>query len=515
MEILSFLAPFFAKYFAFFTFFPLALAAFGNKNDSEKNDSEPSDSEPSDDDRADSELLADFRFNINELMQDRSVDRDALKSRIGRLEERIASGEENVEEPLTQDYLTLAIESQDEEDFDEALEYYLRAIRTLKQAIAKRPSSERTRMLGLARLSYAVMLNDIGKWAEALVEYRNAAEAMAQLAESGDLEARLDLAGIHLNVATIHFELGDTTGDRTPVLERIEKVRTGFESLLGTEKEDEARFYLAKALTLESSVHEEEENFEAAARTVREAVALLRTLTDAGHDEYRADLASALAEAAELSMYDPLDGTPTLEQALPAASEAAALFREQVSSGRPDLCADLFDIALTEAKLLFQLGRGDEALAAYNRLIDSFDSFRESTSAEMLVHLAQAHSGRANALTKFGQDQFLDVQNDLTTAIELYDHALIIEQTLPDADTDEGHERTSQLRLLQMFDRIGRGSNAVVRLADLPSAENDLRTAKETFDDLAEYLDEEKESFRDILDELAGYIADAKKDAKK
>lgn len=502
MEILSHLPQFFLKFLALFAFFPLALAVFSNKNGP---------GEPSDDDRADSELLADFRFNINELMRDRSIDMDALKSRVGRMEERIASGEENVEEPLTQDYLTLAIESQDEENFDEALEYYLRAIRTLKQAISKRPSLERTRMLGLARLSYAVMLNDIGKWAEALVEYRNAAKAMAQLAEQGDLEARLDLAGINLNVATIHFELGDTTGDRTPVLERIEKVRAGFESLLGTEKEDEARFYLAKALTLESSVHEEEENFEAAARTVREAVTLLRALTDVGHDEYRADLASALAEMTELSMYDPTDGSPTLERALPAATEAVALFREQVTSGRPDLCADLFDIALTEAKLLFQLGRCDEALAAYNLLTDSFDSFRESSSAEMLIHLAQVHSGRAAVLIKFGQEQFQDAGTDLTAAIELYDHALLIEQTAPDADTDEGRERCLRLRLLQMLDRISRGGNSAVRLGDIPNAEEDLRLARETFDSLAEYLTEEKDDFRDILNELAGFIADAKK----
>lgn len=473
--------------------FPMALAA-ARSGDAPKNADEPNDSdEPAD-------ILSDFQLSLDDLIRG-DEDLEQVRSRIDDLTEKMNAGQENLEKPLLHDYLRLALESQEEEKLDDSLAYFHQAIRVLKKSAQKRYSTGLARMVGLARLSYAITLNDLGRWEEALVEYGKAEGVMASLAEMGDLEAQLDLAGIRLNVATIQFEIGKTE----EALTLLDRVKSDFSALSGTDKEDEARYYLAKAILLIASIEEDRGQERESVERMKEAIAIYRGLTEEGKVKYKYDLACAVASLAELSRYDFDDGSFRPEPALSLITEAVELFQESIVAGRTDACVDLLEISLLKGKHLFEMNRCEEAIALYDDLIETYGEFRSGDTPALLANLASAYSWRGNARRQL--KDLAPALADLNEAIGLFDQTLAAMSHSCDVDDchcEEHFQRfgvqTEQMLAYQLragiFAALGRRAEA----------EADCHVIDKMLESLRDYLDDEYESFRVMAIELRKQI---------
>ena len=128
------------------------------------------------DDESEDDMEADFEFDLRKAFEDEEKTRLELADRIQENEKRLAAGETGFEKTLAQDYLACALDFQEEEEFEKTTEFLDRAVDLLSKMAAENPSEEWTRMLGLARLTYGVVLNDQGMWSEALAEYSSAEE---------------------------------------------------------------------------------------------------------------------------------------------------------------------------------------------------------------------------------------------------------------------------------------------------------------------------------------------------
>jgi len=503
------------------------------------------------DDEADEALMADISLNMGDLAAGSGEDAEVLRQRIESNRAFFRDGDNDVAEELAQDCLTMALEGSETEE--ESSDWYQQAIDVLEEVIRREESPERIRMLGLTRLSYAVMLNDSGLWTEALGEYEKAACSMKRLADAGDVEAKLDLAGIELNRVTIQFETQDQPENSQTLLKNIAAARERFESLLTGSQKTEASFYLAKTLLLEASILDQAEQNIEANDACRRGCDLLRELVEAGHEEYRSEFAESLAIYAERLMDDPETGEYQPKAALPAAQESAAQYRRLLDAGDSSVMADTFDTGLMEAKLLFDSGQNSAAVETYNRLETRFTLLEEANIPEILTRLASLYSGRGSARRK--EERFAEAQNDWTKAIELRGRVLSAPREYQCGHHHEGHggecqcghhhedhggecqcghhheghegecqcghhhegregecqcghhhDHQPQVMLDQILDRILRAETSIL-LRDRETAQSDYNRVDADLTRLSGFLAEEYPAYRALADELARNIA--------
>ena len=176
-------------YSLFWTFFALSVpflfaGVFDNSSDGKDLENDHRDDDSSSDE-------ADFNINAKDVLQYQE-DQEKLNARINEIAAELeadskpdAEKQITLQKELAQALLSRALGYQEAEDFEESLVDFRHAIDILTKVCKEDYSSETARMLGLAHLSYAVVLNDCSAWDEASKEYKNAAELMRPLAEQG------------------------------------------------------------------------------------------------------------------------------------------------------------------------------------------------------------------------------------------------------------------------------------------------------------------------------------------
>ena len=393
-------------------------------------------------------------------------------------------------EELADDCLTMAVSAQDEGEVTESTDWFARAIEVLEKRIAQGQTDDLIHRLGLAHLGFAVMLNDEEKSDEALEEYQKAAAVLTPLADAGKEDVALDLAGVELNICTILYSLGPDSWDWKGRLltDRIAGVLARFKSLSGSE----ALFYSAKPLMLRAAVLEGESPADSLDAS-RQAADILRSLVRDGKQEYKSDLAESLAILAERAKEFFPDDKARLSEALPAAHEAAKIFREFAESGNLLNGHDEIDALLIEAYLLESLGRPEEALDLYENILDEVRPYGNE-SVDILTRSAECYSSRAKLERKL--ERFDEARGDWGLAIELYQ--IILEQPF-DGEDEEQVDFVSGTRLSQMLDRI-QHAEVSLSLGDESSAAEDCRLAQEALDSLAGYLGDDYAGYRKIFE---------------
>ena len=389
-------------------------------------------------------------------------------------------------EELADDCLTMAVSAQDEGEVTESTDWFARAIEVLEKRIAQGQTDDLIHRLGLAHLGFAVMLNDEEKSDEALEEYQKAAAVLTPLADAGKEDVALDLAGVELNICTILYSLGSDAWDWKGRLltDRIAGVLARFKSLSGSE----ALFYSAKTLMLRAAVLERESPVDSLDAS-RQAADILHSLVRDGKEEYKSDLAESLAILAERAKEFFPDDKARLSEALPAAHEAAKIFREFAESGNLLNVLDEIDALLIEAYLLESLGRPEEALDLYENILDEVRPYGNE-SVDILTRSAECYSSRAKLERKL--ERFDEARGDWGLAIELYQ--IILEQPF-DGEDEEQADFVSGTRLSQMLDRI-QHAEVSLSLGDESSAAEDCRLAQEALDSLAGYLGDDYAGYR-------------------
>ena len=460
------------------------------------------------DDRADADLLADFEVNLRELAGEtgNADDAAALRERIDAAEKQLASGEEIPVKTLCQDYLTLALEAQEEDQTEEALPYFHRALELLSDAARRNDSAELLRMYGLARLSHAVALNDLGRWEEALTEYSASEKTLSQLADDGDSEAQLDLAGVRLNVATIRFEQGDAE----EALKLLDEVENDFIALAETEQASEALFYRAKTNLLAASILEQIDRGGEAAPRLENAVRFFRELIADGHSEYQTDLADALQSLAEHWSEEPRAGADPLAP----ISEAVELYRETISRGASEAYFDLLGATLMKGALLTERSRFADALALYDESLELFAPLSKTGEPTALYQLAELYEGRAEARSQSGNrsgaiddySEGISLREQLLRLLDADDH--------DECDHDDCHDpdchHADELRFdaqVSLMTALGNRSKSLALEENRTAALYDCRRAVEILEALRDYLGDDYDEFRVMFERLEERIS--------
>lgn len=399
------------------------LATIGGSDSNDDGNEENDEEEDWDDEDDDFDPDFDFKFSKKELQEFEEMIAQT-NARITELVDVLDENPENrqeVEDELVRLYLSRAARYQEEEEFDRAAEDYAAAFGRIEEYVDSYGESvDMLKQLAAARLNYGILLNDCGDLDEADRQYALCEETNEKLAAFGDGEAKLDLVGVKLNRAAIEFERGNRSSGLNALDDAIEEFQRIAEA--DHERNDEACFYLAKALVTKADylrAELDDDDFDSpdateARAASKRAVDVYRTLVNAGHTNYKRDLADSLVAWVATS---PKRSHEDVVAAVNALGEACQAFDSAVKCGEVDAVVDLFDATLQRADLLWGSDHKKEALAVYETFIETFDVLANSDELPMLEGLAVAYQRRAQI--QKGVVKIDKTINDLAMAINL------------------------------------------------------------------------------------------------
>ena len=445
---------------------------------------------------------ADIELDLKRAFKDESEAREKLVRRINIAEKAHEAGEPVDYVSLAQDYFTLALEAQEEDDYVTAGKWLEKAIKLLESVPF--PTDDMVLILAQAHLSYGVVLNDQGIWSDALAEYGAAESLLGKLSEIGNLDARLDLAGIRLNIATIRFE----QGDYPDAIAAFEQVKSEFASLFGTSKEDEAYYYLAKTYMQEASIYREMGEDEKSIQRLEEVIALYRKMIERGDAEQSVDLAEALAVYAQTL---ECSGQRSAEEILPYIEESVIRLREGVGAGRADVCPELLNASVMQGRLLNYMDRWSEAEESLTETAEIFDAIRETDDPEALLSLITLYDERGKS--RYAQGKYDEALADFDMASET---AVRLPADFYDAhDENHDHEHHDEcdcgcghlhvLRaegLLKLFSVCVNRSKTLNILGRVEEAKKECSEAGAILPQVKEYLEDDYQGYRDIYEAL-------------
>ena len=344
-------------------------------------------------------------------------------------------------EELAQCYLQNAARAQEEGESERASDYYAAAFARYEECLNEFGEERETlRHYAAGQLNYAILLNDDGDLEDADEAYLAAQETTQKLVDMGDHEASLDRAGIKLNRASIAFELNQ----RSRSFDMLDETAEEFQALVAGQmsQSPEAYYYLAKTYMTKASflsstspdVDASSPNVVEACELASKAVEIFRTLVNAGHTQYRRELADALVIVVELS---PQSEKTQLDAALALLDEAKREYEACVAIGESEACPDLFTAVMERAELLERLGRAADAAAEYDFVVDAFASFADSNDLPAVEGLARAFQRRA--MLRKSPKTRKSLLSDLDHAIHL--HLQVADSliySLSDAESDGG-----------------------------------------------------------------------------
>lgn len=425
-------------------------------------------------------------------------ERQELLDRIAVAESARDAGEETDVISLAHDYFTLALEAQEVDDYEKTGEILEKVINLL--GTVSFPTDEMILLLAQARLTYGIVFNDQGMWNDALAEYDTAESLLEKLSDAGNLDARLDLAGIRLNIATIKFELGEYSDS----MAAFEQVKSDFASLFGTPKEAEAYYYLAKTYMQEALVCREIGEDEKGIQRLEEGIALYRKMIEQGDAEQSIDLAQALAV---YSQTIECSGGKEPAEILPFVEESIARLREGIGAGRADVCPDLLTISVMKGRLLNYLDRREESEEFLTETAEIFDGVQETDDPEALLTFITLYDERGKS--RYARENLEEALADFTEA------AQIAARLPPDFYENYGHGHDCDdecccghlhvLRaegLLDLFSVYVNRAKVLRLLNRLDDAKGDCAEAAKILSQVKDYLEDDYQGYLDIYDAL-------------
>lgn len=283
--------------------------------------------DPCDDNHSNDNEHADFEFSMN-LMREWTKAKDDLHEQIVQLQGRLLCESDKSVYPILVSKLFEYASMQ--EAFGETEEQYITLLETVQLLRGCKPEDMTIALrhsLTDALFQLGIWHNDQEDWDEALDYYQASREEAEELVAMGDSKARIDLAGLLLNESAIYTQRNELEKAQSLVLQSIDRLRALVaEEFSDPETDHHARATLADALMLRSEqfLDQGDDHNELALNTASEAVDIFRQLRDDGESEYLGKLGSAILYVYELGMdrRTRLESIDLLNEAIDALTQA-------------------------------------------------------------------------------------------------------------------------------------------------------------------------------------------------
>jgi len=334
--------------------------------------------------------------------QAEEVEVDAIKNRIAELEKTsVRSLEQNDE--LANLYSVWATALFDEgADLDEIVSLFGKAEAVLKATLAQGDDTEVRRQLGNVYLNWAVALNDDDDLTSAIDNYLKGIETLMPLDNTGDAEAKYDIAGMKLNLGIVYHELGEYEKAKTCLDESFLEFRAVEKIGIA-----DTRLYMAKVSVQQGHLLSDMgEPLAAITDAHNRAMRLfVEVIEDLQEPKYERDLASVLLDRCVSLYEDWLDNEFESEEEqdkkiadiLLDIARGVELLEKQCHDGNELARFDLFHALVFQGKVLCDTERYAEAKVVLDRTISEFADLCDEEEEEdiFLMQMAMAYASRA------------------------------------------------------------------------------------------------------------------------
>jgi len=368
-------------------------------------------------------------------------DESTVKKRIAELEKVSARSLEQNDE-LAGLYSAWAIALFDEAaDLDDIVPLFGKAEAILKTTLAQGDDTEVRRQLGVVYLNWAVTLNDYDDLSSAIDYYLKGISTLKPLDDSGDGEAKYDIAGMKLNLGIAYHELGEYERARASLEE-------SFLAYRAVEKigHFDTRFYMAKVSVQQGHVLSDlEESLDKIVDAHNRAMRLfVEVIEDQQQPELERDLANVLLDRCVAIYEDWLnhefeseeERTAIIADVLLDVGRGIELLEKQYKDGNELARFDLFHGLVFQGKVLCDTENFAESKDVLDRAINEFADLCEEEDDMFQMQMAMAYACRAVVQMGLGNKELS--QQDCRKGSELISELL--------QSDDGGDEDIQELR---------------------------------------------------------------------
>ena len=328
------------------------------------------------------------------------VDLDAVKNRVAELEKSASRTLEQNDE-LAALYASWAIVLADNGgNLDEIVGLFGKAEAILIATLAQGDDADVRQQLGNVYLEWAVTLNGHDDLPAAIDFYQKAISTLKSLDEAGNGDAKYDIAGIKLNLGIAYRELGE-----------LEKAKACLdESFLlyrAVEKicDDDTRFFMATVSIQQGNIlHEMGEELGQVVDAYNRAMRLfVEVIEDQQETALERDLANVLLDRCMVTYEHWLDQefeseverNKVIEEVLVGINQGIGLLEKQCSEGNALARYDLFHGIALQGKVLCDAEQYAEAKQSLDRAIGEFADLCGEYADECLMQMTMVYANRA------------------------------------------------------------------------------------------------------------------------
>ena len=330
------------------------------------------------------------------------VDLNAIKNRVAELEKSSARTLEQNDE-LAALYATWATTLFDTDgEFDEIVGLFGKAEAILKATLAQGDDAGVRQQLGNVYLEWAIALNGFDELNPAIEYYQKAIDALKPLDDSGDGDAKYDIAGIKLNLGVVYRDLGELEKARA-VLDESFLMYRAVEKISAA---SDTRLYMATVSVQQGNIlHEMGEELgkvtDAYNRAMRLYVEVIEDQPDMTWLER--NLANVLLDRCMVTYEHWIDQKfesdaerdKVIGDVLTDINRGVELLEKQYSDGNEVARYDLFHGITLQGKVLCDAGKYDEAKTFLDRAVNEFTDLCTGEDSTFLMQMAMVFATRA------------------------------------------------------------------------------------------------------------------------
>ena len=336
-----------------------------------------------------------------ELEDHENIDMDALKSQVARLETSPTRTLEENEELATAYVIWAAVLSADGAELDEICALYGKAEGILKAVLAQGEDAEVRRQLGGVYLAWGVALNDYDDLDVAIDRYQQTIDVLKPLDDSGDGEAKYEIAGTKLNLGVLYRDLGEYEKARTVLDEAfltyraVEKIGVLYDT----------RYFMAKVSVQQGNLLAEMgESLDKITDAYNRAMRLyVEVIEDENRPELERDLANVLMDRCLATFEDCLnqkfdsetERDKVIDGVLIDIGRGVELLEKQYHDGNEHALFDLFHGLALQGRVLCDTAKYAEAQKVLDRVVSEFSDLCDDDDDVFLMQMAMVYNNRA------------------------------------------------------------------------------------------------------------------------
>ncbi|MCL2004900.1 MAG: hypothetical protein FWG73_01940 [Planctomycetaceae bacterium] len=331
---------------------------------------------------------------------DEDVDLDELEKRVGQLE-KISPKTQEQNSELAAHYAAWAVTlyNNDEGELEDILELFAKAEEIYKTSLEQDDIHETRRQLGNVYLEWGVVHNEYGELPSAVEAYDKAIKVLKPVSDSGDGEAKYDIAGIKLNLGIAYSELGMLDEAKASLDEAFIEYRA-IEKISALD----TRLYMAVVSVQQGNIlHEMGDKLDNIVDAYNRAMRLyVEVIEDQNQIELERDLANVLIDRSTVIYEDwankkfesAKERMQVVDDVLLDIDRSIQLLEKQQQGGDEIIRYDLFHAVALQGRVLCDAEYFEQAKEVLDRAIEEFADLVEEEDAVMM-QMAMAYATRA------------------------------------------------------------------------------------------------------------------------